>query len=150
MKKALNYLLLIFFIALFPTSNAIGQTNKFNTLQKYDIKGISINDTFICDLNGFTHGTIDYGIYKQRGFYFAIKHDNAKLGNNISILESISHSNFTTDAGFKGIQYDLIELGNNNNILKAKFWETKDFVYFMLTSNQNGQKIEMVYILIPQ
>ena len=40
------------------------------TLVKYDIKGMSADNTIVLDFNGFTYGTIDYGIYKKERILF--------------------------------------------------------------------------------
>ena len=150
MSKNIRYLVLLLFVMMSTFSNIMAQNQSFNSLKKYDIKGIAVNGSLICDLNGFNHGTIDYGIYKERGFYFAVRHNNAKLGENILIFESINHSIFTADAGWKGNQYDLIRLGNYEEKYKSKFWEAGDFVYFTLAHQLNGEEVEMLYILLPQ
>ena len=141
---------LIFIVMMCSFSTIVAQNNSFNRLMRYDIKGIAVNETFICDLNGFNHGKIDYGIYKERGFYFAIFHDNAQLGENVIIFESTNHSTLTTNEGLKIIQYDLIQLDDNSERCKAKFWEDNDVVYFLLIYQMNGEEVGMLYVLLPQ
>lgn len=150
MEKVIRYSFILLVVMMSSFSSIVAQNKSFDSLKKYDIKGIAVNGTLICDLNGFNHGTIDYGIYKGRGFYFAVRHNNAKLGENIMIFESITHSTFTADAGWKGNQYDLIQLGKYEEQYKSKFWEAGDFIYFTLASQLNGEEVEMLYILLPQ
>lgn len=150
MKKAIRYLVILFIVMMSSITSIVAQNKSFDSIKKYDIKGIAVNGTLICDLNGFNHGTIDYGIYKGRSFYFAVFHNNAKLGENVLIFESINHSTFKTDAGWKGNQYDLIPLGEYEEHYESKFWEAGDFVYFLLASQLNGEEVEMLYILLPQ
>ena len=81
----------------------------FNTLIEYDIKGICYDNKIICPFNGFNHGKIDYGVYKQRGYYFAITMNNAVFGEGITILETVSFNRFDK-GGDKGIECTLKEI----------------------------------------
>lgn len=134
--------LLFFLFTIFFTLNIEAQD--FKSIMKYNIKGIIVNNTLVCPLNGFNHGTIDYGIYKERGFYFAITNDNAKFGNNVLILESVDHKKWSEN-DIKGLEYSLVELGKSNNVVtKAKFWENEDgTIYLMLITD----KVNLTYIL---
>lgn len=126
--------------------------NTFNTLMKYDIKGISLNGKLICPLNGFNHGTVDYGVYKQRGFYFAITLDNAVLGNGIMILETIDFENFDNPTS-KGMKCTLKQLsGTNSKIYESSFMEVKKegMIYLSTTDKINGQDVTITYIMITQ
>lgn len=126
--------------------------NKFKTLMRYDIKGISVNNNLVCPLNGFNHGTIDYGIYKQRGFYFAIKFDNAVFGEGITILETVDFKNFN-NANNKGMEFTLKEIsGMDNDVCTGYFMETKEegIIYLSITKEVEGKEITMMYIMIPQ
>lgn len=150
MQKTLRQILLISLLIIFSISDVLGEDQGFNSIMKFDIKGIAVNGTFACDLNGFTHGSIDYGIYNNRGYYFAIINDNAIFGSNITIFESVSHGSFTAEAGWTGRQYDLVEMEGSKDIVKAKFWVGDKFVYFVFTKHYKGQDLEMLYILRPQ
>lgn len=117
---------------------------------KYDIKGISINNNMLCPLNGFTHGTIDYGVYKQRGFYFAINNDNAVLGTNFMIFETVDFEKIE-DEKIKGMTCRLVQMGSEDySIIKARFWEGDDWVYLALTQWIENEEATMVYWLTPQ
>ena len=149
MNTIKTILFLVLLLTIYPLSS--NAQNYYRSIQKYDIKGIAVNGTLLCKLNGFNHGFIDYGIYKDRSFYFAIQHDNAVLGNNIMILESIDFRVTNTEKGSKTNEYELVEMGKGvSNKVKATFWEAGDFVYFAFASKYGGQDMEMTYILLPQ
>ena len=150
MKTFTRSLLLVFCLLSFLPINIYSQTKKFNCLMNYDIKGISINNKMICPLNGFTHGTVDYGVYKQRGFYFAINNDNAVLGTNLLLLETVNFENFDDKRG-KGMDCTLVQMGyEQQSTIKGRFWEKDDLVYLSLIQKQEGEDVTMVYIMIPQ
>ena len=49
--------------------------NNFTPLDEYKIIGIGVQyDShpfkWVCQLNGFVYGMVEYGIYKQRGYFF--------------------------------------------------------------------------------
>ena len=139
-----------FFIILFYSLTCMAQENEFKSLMKYDVKGISINDKLVCPINGFIHGTIDYGIYKQRGFYFAVTNDNAVLGNNIMLLETVDFENFDGKTG-KGMNCSLVQMGySQNGTFKGRFWEKEGVVYFLFTDKVDGKSVTMMYIMVPQ
>ena len=56
---------LILFFCLIAGESIGSSPGDFETLVKYDIKGMSADNTIVLDFNGFTYGTIDYGIYKM-------------------------------------------------------------------------------------
>ncbi|MBP1616747.1 MAG: hypothetical protein H6Q14_574 [Bacteroidetes bacterium] len=128
--------------------NCIAQ-EKFKTLMEYNIKGISINDKLVCPVNGFDYGTIDYGIYKDRGFYFAIQMDNAVFGESITILETIDHESFNNSAG-KGMNCTLKDLDNiNSETSKGRFIENKEdgIIYLFITTKIKGKEATITYII---
>lgn len=136
----------------FSFVNNVTQTDNFKTLMMYDIKGISVNNTLICPLNGFNHGVVDYGTYKQRGFYFAIRLDNAALGEGIVILETIDFEPLN-DSKIKGMNCTLKEIGKNNNeTFKGRFIENKEdgMIYLFITTKVEGQDTTMTYFMIPK
>lgn len=142
-------ILIILFMAIWP-NYSFSQSNNFKSLMKYDVKGISINGKLICPLNGFTYGTLDYGIYKQRGFYFALTNDNAVLGNNMMLFETVSFENFDDEKG-KGMDCTLVQMDDTRSkTVKARFWEKDDIIYFAITDKVEGEEATMVYIMIPQ
>lgn len=124
----------------------------FKSLMKYDIKGISVNDKLICPLNGFNHGTVDYGVYKQRGFYFAVTLDNAVLGHSISIFETIDFENID-NLKKKGMKCTLKQLGDVDcQTYNCSFVELKEdgIIYLSMTGKVNNQDISLTYIMVPQ
>lgn len=141
-------ILIILIMVILPNCS-YSQSKNFKSLKKYDIKGISINGELVCPLNGFTHGTLDYGIYKQRGFYFALTNDNAVLGNNMMLFETISFENFNNNKG-KGMDCTLVQMDYPNGAFKAQFWEKDNITYFSFTDKIEGEEITMVYIMTPQ
>ncbi|MDE6191657.1 MAG: hypothetical protein K2G47_08570 [Muribaculum sp.] len=153
-KEALRFslmpqILIVIFLLVLPNL-IFAQSNNFNRLMRYDIKGISINGNLICPINGFTHGILDYGIYKQRGYYFALRHDNALLGNNMLLFETVSFENFDNENG-KGMDCELVQIGfNKEETIKARFWEADDIIYFAVMEKFEGEEAALVYIMIPQ
>lgn len=143
-----HWSILIVFLAILPNYSFF-QSNNFKSLMRYDIKGISINGKLVCPFNGFIHGTLDYGIYKQRGFYFALTNDNAVFGNNLMLFETVSFENFDNEKG-KGMDCTLVQMDyGQNGTVKARFWEKDDIVYFTITDKVEGEDVTMVYIMIP-
>lgn len=141
---------MFFLIILFCSLSCIAQENSFNSLMRYDVKGISINDKLVCPINGFIHGTIDYGIYKQRGFYFVVTNDNAILGNNMMLLETVNFENFDGEQG-KGMSCTLVQMGYaQNGTLKGQFWEKEGVVYLSITNKMDGKDVTMMYFMVPQ
>lgn len=137
-------------IGIFSFSFCFAQTNTFKSIMRYDIKGIAVNGQLICPINGFTHGTIDYGIYKQRGYYFAVTHDNAALGNNMMLIEVIDYENFNDNRGM-GKKCTMIQMGYpESGIFKGQFWEKEEVVYFTFSSKLTGKEVTMLYIMLPQ
>ena len=136
---------------IFCIVNCVAQNN-FKTLMTYDIKGISVNNKLICPLNGFNHGTVDYGIYKQRGLYFAITFDNAVLGEGVMLLEVVDFENFDKPM-IKGMNCTLIEMNKaNSKTFKGSFIESKKegIVQLILDDKVNGQDVVMTYIMTPK
>ena len=120
---------------------------KFKSLTKYNIIAIYVNGQELCKNNGtFTYGTLDYGVYKNRSYYFAIN-------NNNYIYEGLSLYETTT--------YDYINQNiSQNNIsgkVKSMASESEPSLYnfVFMDKNESGlslfcitiQDVEIVYFL---
>lgn len=118
----------------------------------YDIKSISLDNKSVCPFNGFNHGTVDYGIYKQRGYYFAITYDNAVFGEGMTIFETVNFEYFDT-LDNKGMECTLKELNEmNRELYKGAFFETKETgtTHLSITCPFEGKEYTMKFLLTPQ
>lgn len=115
---------LILFFCLIAGESIGSSPGDFETLVKYDIKGMSADNTIVLDFNGFTYGTIDYGIYKRRGYYFVIINDNA-IAEGITMFEVIKFDRFNEN-GDKGMRCVLKQMGESEGTFQATFVERSE------------------------
>lgn len=119
------YYIIIPFILMFSLYSESYSQNNFTFLKEYKIIGIGVQyDSqplkWVCHLNGFVHGRMDYGIYKQRGYFFAVTLDNALMGEGVMMFETISFNDFTTILGNNskniGIKGRLKQMDYNTSV----------------------------------
>ena len=124
----------------------------FESLIKYDIKSMCIDNTILLDFNGFTYGTVDYGIYKRRGYYFVIVNNNA-IAEGMTMLEVIKFDYFT-ESGDKGMRCVLKQMGESEGSFQATFIERSEnnqgLRYFIIQNLIDGKEHTLMYILSPQ
>lgn len=141
---------LILFFCLIAGESIGSSPGDFETLVKYDIKGMSADNTIVLDFNGFTYGTIDYGIYKRRGYYFVIINDNA-IAEGITMFEVIKFDRFNEN-GDKGMRCVLKQMGESEGTFQATFVERSEnnqgIGFFII--EMNGEEHTLMYILSPQ
>lgn len=111
---------------------------------------MSADNTIVLDFNGFTYGTIDYGIYKRRGYYFVIINDNA-IAEGITMFEVIKFDRFNEN-GDKGMRCVLKQMGESEGTFQATFVERSEnnqgIGFFII--EMNGEEHTLMYILSPQ
>ena len=145
-------------VLLFSSWSQIYSQNNFTPLEEYKIIGIGVTyDSqpfkWVCQLNGTVYGRMDYGIYKQRGYFFAITFDNALMGEGVMMFETLSFNDFTTiqDNNSKniGINGKLKEMDYNNIVDFSFYNNTTDANTYFLSIGQTHERqyVTMLYIL---
>lgn len=156
-NKAIFYVI-ISCLFMFSSWSKIYSQNNFTPLKEYKIIGIGVQyDSqpfkWICQLNGFVYGRMDYGIYKQRGYYFAVTFDNALLGEGVMIYETLTFDDFaniqTNNSKNIGIKGRLKQIDYNNIVDFSFYQNTTDVNTYFLSIGQQyqGQYVTMLYIL---
>lgn len=158
-----KYNKLIFYVIIsclfmFSSSSKIYSQNNFTPLKECKIIGIGVQyDSqpfkWICQLNGFVYGRMDYGIYKQRGYFFAVTLDNALMGEGVMMFETVSFNDFTAiqsnNSKNIGIKGRLKQMDYNNIVDFSFYRNTTDINTYFLSIAQpyQGQYVTMLYIL---
>ena len=152
------YYIIIPLILMFSLYSESYSQNNFTPLDEYKIIGIGVQyDShpfkWVCQLNGFVYGMVEYGIYKQRGYFFAVTFDNAIMGEGVMMFETLSFNDFTTikDNNSKniGIKGKLKQMDYNNIVDFSFYQNTTDANTYFLSIGEpyQGQYVTMLYIL---